>query len=118
MIMDDNDGQMIFGDLRGLKHPDICLTGEEKPREKLTQETCRTRARCVTGAHAAACPTAVDSKFRQSSRCNVTVPFKMIGLISNGYISAPMNHVLILHISKDRNSQSSFQNGWPGFKWL
>ena len=28
---DDDDGQMIFGDLEGLKCPDICLTGEEKP---------------------------------------------------------------------------------------
>ena len=46
--MDDNDGQMIFGDLGDLKLPDICLTGEEKPRKKpvrknpeknLTQET-------------------------------------------------------------------------------
>ena len=34
MIDDDNDGQMIFGDLGGLKLPDICLTGEEKPRKK------------------------------------------------------------------------------------
>ena len=34
MRIDDNDGQMIFGDLGGLKLPDICLTGEEKPREK------------------------------------------------------------------------------------
>ena len=25
---------MIFGDLGGLKFPDICLTGEEKPRKK------------------------------------------------------------------------------------
>ena len=33
MIIDVNDGQMIFGDLRGLKLPDICLTGEEKPRK-------------------------------------------------------------------------------------
>ena len=31
---------MIFGDLVGLKFPDICLTGEEKPRKNLTQETC------------------------------------------------------------------------------
>ena len=30
---DDNDGQIIFGDLGGLKFPDICLTGEEKPRK-------------------------------------------------------------------------------------
>ena len=40
MMSDDNDGQMIFGELRGLKLPDICLTGEEKPRKMLTQETC------------------------------------------------------------------------------
>ena len=30
---------MIFGDLGGLKFPDICLTGEEKPRKNLYQET-------------------------------------------------------------------------------
>ena len=29
-----NDGQMILGDLRGLKFPDICLTSEEKSRKK------------------------------------------------------------------------------------
>ena len=34
---------MIFGDLRGLKLPDICLTSEEKPRKNLTQETCPDR---------------------------------------------------------------------------
>ena len=49
MVMDDNDGQMIFGEFGGLKLPDICLTGD------------RTRARCVTGAHATTWPTAVDS---------------------------------------------------------
>ena len=43
MSMDDNDGQMIFGDHGGLKLPDICLTGEEKPRKNLTQETCPDR---------------------------------------------------------------------------
>ena len=37
---DDNDGQMIFGDLGGPEASDICLTGEEKPRKNLTQETC------------------------------------------------------------------------------
>ena len=36
MIMDDDDGRMIFGDL---KLPDILLTGEEKLRKNLTQET-------------------------------------------------------------------------------
>ena len=44
MIDDDNDGQMIFVDLGGLKLPNICLTGEEKPRKNLTQETCPDRA--------------------------------------------------------------------------
>ena len=39
----DYDGQMIFGDLVGLTFPDICLTGEEKPRKNLTQETCSDR---------------------------------------------------------------------------
>ena len=40
MMMDDYDGQMVCGDLVGLKLPDIRLTGEEKPRKNLTQETC------------------------------------------------------------------------------
>ena len=43
MSDDDNDGQMTFGDLEGLKLPDICLSGEEKPRKNLTQETCADR---------------------------------------------------------------------------
>ena len=41
--MKSNDGQMIFGDLGGLKLPDICLTGEEKPQKNLTQENCPDR---------------------------------------------------------------------------
>ena len=41
--MDDYDGQMMFGDLVGLKLPDIRLTGEEKRRKNLTQETCPDR---------------------------------------------------------------------------
>ena len=40
MSDDDNDGQMIFGDLGGLKLPDFCLRGEKKPRKNLTQEIC------------------------------------------------------------------------------
>ena len=31
MFMNDNDDQMIFGDLGGVKLPDISLAGEEKP---------------------------------------------------------------------------------------
>ena len=44
MMMDDYDGQMIFGDLVGLKLLDIRLTGKEKtPKKNLTQETCPDR---------------------------------------------------------------------------
>ena len=43
MMMDDNDGQMIFGEVVGLKLPDIRLTVEKKPRKNLTQETCPDR---------------------------------------------------------------------------
>ena len=70
MIDDDNDGQMIVGDLGSLRLPDICLTGEEKPRKtsprKLVPIGDRTRARCVTGAHAIAWPTAVDVKNKET----------------------------------------------------
>ena len=34
MSDDDNDVQMVFGELGGIKLPDSCLTGEEKPRKK------------------------------------------------------------------------------------
>ena len=43
---------------------ELCLTSEEKPEKtsprKLVPNEDRTRARCVTGAHATAWPTAVD----------------------------------------------------------
>ena len=64
MSDDDNDGQMILGDLGDLKLPGICLTGEEIPGKtsprKFVPTRDRTRARCVIGAHATACPTAMD----------------------------------------------------------
>ena len=63
---DDNDGQMIFGDPGGLKFPDICLTGEEKPQKtsprKLVLTGDQTQACYVSGARAVAWPTAVDLK--------------------------------------------------------
>ena len=62
--MDDSDGQIIFGDLVGLKLPDICVADEEKPRKKSPRKLVpagnRTRANCVTDAHATACSTTVD----------------------------------------------------------
>ena len=73
MIMDDYDGQMIFGDLGGLKLPDISLTGEKTSPRKLVPTGDRTRARCVTGAHAKTCPTAVDTRPYR------LVPVKVLG---------------------------------------
>ena len=62
---DEYDGKIIFGDLGGLMPPDIRLTYQQKktrktsPR-KLVPTGDRTLVRCVTGAHATACSTAVD----------------------------------------------------------
>ena len=62
---DDYDGQMIFGDVVGLKLRDISLIGEGKPRKKTSPRKLLPpgdliRARRVTGAHAIACSTEVD----------------------------------------------------------
>ena len=64
---DDDDGQMIFGDLGGLKFPDIFVLQVRKNPEKtsarkLVPTRDRTGARCVTSAHATACSTEVDLK--------------------------------------------------------
>ena len=65
MIMDDNDGQMIFGDLGAYSFLTFVLQLRENPEKtsprKLVPTRDRTRARCVTGAQATTCPTAVDS---------------------------------------------------------
>ena len=64
-MSDDNDDQMIFGDLVGQKLSDICLTGEENHRKasarKLVPTGDRIQARCVIGAHATTWSTAVDT---------------------------------------------------------
>ena len=64
MSIDDNDGQMIFGDLGGLKLPEFVLQVRKNPEKtsprKLVPTGDRTRARYVTGAHATICSTAVD----------------------------------------------------------
>ena len=58
-LKDYYEGQMIFGNRVGF--PDICLTGEEKPRWKLVRTGDRSQARCVSGAHATICSTAEDN---------------------------------------------------------
>ena len=54
------------GNHRGLKFPGICLAREENPERtslrKFIPTGDRTRARCVKGAHASVCSTAVGSK--------------------------------------------------------
>ena len=84
--VDDNDGQIIFGDLAGLKLPDICLTGEDNPKKnpprKLVPTRDRTRARCVTGAHAIACLTKLVVV-----RCCVTHYFLGVNLYGTPYSS-------------------------------
>ena len=76
---DDYDGQMILGDLRGLKFPDICLTGEEKPRKTSPRKAVptgdRTRARCVRSANATTCSTAVIEHLFQFSKCKSMISF-------------------------------------------
>ena len=66
------DGQMIFGDLRGLKLSDFCLTCEEKRRKNPHPGNVpcgdQTRARCVTGAHATTFSTAVDNNNNNNNR--------------------------------------------------
>ena len=64
MMMDNYDGQMIFGDLVGLKLPDIRLTGEEKPRKNLTQETCPDRGSNPGPLRDKQCRTVVFNFFR------------------------------------------------------
>ena len=83
MIDDDNDGQMIFGNLGGLKFPDIWHTGEEKPLEKSPRKLVptgnRTRSRCVTGAHSTAWPTAVDYKIIKLMSLSLSLTNMSIG---------------------------------------
>ena len=54
MSMDDDDGQMKYGDLGGLKLPDISLTGEENPEKNLSQDTYPVH-RCGTSGSMRAC---------------------------------------------------------------
>ena len=69
MMMDDYDGQTTFGDLVGLKLPDIRRTGEKNPEKisprKFVPTGDRTRARCVTSSHATACSTEVDARINK-----------------------------------------------------
>ena len=61
---DDYDGQMIFGDLLGVRLPafvlQVCENPEKTSPRKLAPTEDRTWVRCVTDTHASTCSTAVD----------------------------------------------------------
>ena len=88
---DDYDGP-IFGDLVGLKHPDTCLTGEEKPTKKshpgiLSRSGIETGPG-MTGAHATVCST-------------------------NCYVKCQNFMILILHIlDLENRKHTKFQFNW------
>ena len=82
MSDDDSDDQIIFGDIGDLKLRDICLTGGEKPRKNLTQESCpdrgsnpgplRDRRACCHLAHSGGLQTGPgvhSASYKMSTRC-------------------------------------------------
>ena len=112
VMMDDYDGQMIFGDLVGLKLPDIHPTGEEKPRKtsprKLVPSGDRTRARCVTSVHATTCSTAVDATVNLSTRTS-TLPW---GVPTEAFWPN------VSTVGKNLKPWDIFlENVWPGKAW-
>ena len=97
---DDDGGQMILRDLGSLKFPDICLTGEEKPRKtsprKLVSTGDRTRARGVKARMLPLAPqrwTTFVFKFRNMdfSLINLkqsTIQSNAVGVCSHIYIQS------------------------------
>ena len=82
MMMDDYDGQMIFGDRVGRNLPDIRPTGEEKPRKKphpgnLSRAGDRIRAGCMTSAHSTTCSTEMDSSITATSQNTEAISSEM-----------------------------------------
>ena len=104
MWEDDYYGQMIFGDLVDLKLPDICLTDEEKTPKKSLRKLVPTgdwtRARCLTGAHATACSTAVDhfqDKIYKYSR-KFGISAEMVTLVLPVNVPNKHNNVIPYHV--------------------
>ena len=71
--------------------PHLSFTGEEKPRKtsprKLVPTGDRTRARCVTGAHATAWPTVVDASVYKR---NVSVELTVVSI----WVSCPVLNLI------------------------
>ena len=128
MMMVDNDGQMIFGDLVALKPPDIRLTGRKNPEKtsprKLVPIGNRTRVRWVANAHGTACPAAVNSVRACVYMCVcVCICVKFLSPPNNFQTSYPIEMKFWQHIVSYRNSRTSlipflnFQN-WAREKFL
>ena len=83
---------MIFGDHVGLKFPDICLAGDEKPRknphqEKLSRPGIEPGVRCVIGAHATTCSTAMDRYVVQNQNIvSGSLPFQNVKMITEFFV--------------------------------
>ena len=79
---DDCDGQMIFGNVVGLNFLTFVLQVRKNPDQtspwKRVPTGDRTRARCVTGAHVTACPTAVDAMLCYVMLCYATLRYVML----------------------------------------
>ena len=107
MSKNDNDGQMIFGDLVGLKFPDSCLTGEEKPQKNLSQETCPDRgSNPVPLRDRRACyrlPAAVDKVLAAED-------IRML----NRKITTNCQELIARHVGSD-GSMSASDSAGPGF---
>ena len=97
MMSVDNDGQMIFGDFGGLKLADICLADQENPEKTSPKKPVptgdRTRARCVTDAHAVAWPTAVDCRVESLNIMNIHS--RLVLYFSDKLKSLALNSIIV-----------------------
>ena len=104
----------IFGDLVGLKLPDICLTCEEKPWKtsprKLVPTGDRTRARWVTGANATVCSTGQrggPNAFRCFLKCSYEFERKREIFLERGEVVVITSRSSFFHNGKESNTE------WP-----
>ena len=82
----DNNGQMIFGDLGGPKASRHLSYRRGKTPKKPVPTGDRTRARCVTGAHAVAWPTEVDALSQFSLSCELHFLKEVVHLQISEYV--------------------------------
>ena len=74
---DDNEGLIIFGDLMGLKLPDICLACEEKTRHNLSRPEIETR---TAGLQASMLPPA-SQRWTWSMLCYIILNYVIYNIV-------------------------------------